>query len=511
MYHSDEIQNNDNAAIIHVAFRSNFGSACNSLRGHRISPTQFAQLLDMQNPADSPSKFAALFRDVALDQNIADAIIARGYDTLTSFAFSLQDVPAVEQLISEVLVSREALGAPLHINEDNVHISPLAGKIRRLWDEAWREFTAGASASAGPGGPGGAGGCNGAPNQATNPWYDAPVQKLSWEIRLDLSKTFAANYPGELLDLDTKPGVKIWSQLYAMVCPGAQMKWMPWKSYVSEQQEADILKGRGSKSPKAELAQSFAWLFDEPIELGYEVESKHAVDLVLTIRRNLFALCGTAHLTTLKKSDKRLMFFFAKQAATKGMRLPTAAEAQEADQVVWAEVFRLANEQDWSLDDALHEVTVVRGEFRNLLQLRVFVPRSVESTSNFGKAKSQSWHTPSSWGQPFGKSGNSNRGKNELPGKWNAGGQGAGPAPDWGGVLAEKVGPSRDFPDGQPVCKRRQETRCTWQDCKFFHGCPVKSGNGVCGAGHLYHNCPLLRNARKGGKGKGKGKGKAKY
>ena len=130
MYHSDEIQNNDNAAIIHVAFRSNFGSACNSLRGHRISPTQFAQLLDMQNPADSPSRFAALCRDVALDQNIADAIIARGYDTLTSFAFSLQDVPAVEQLISEVLVSRGALGAPLHINEDNVHISLLAGKRR---------------------------------------------------------------------------------------------------------------------------------------------------------------------------------------------------------------------------------------------------------------------------------------------------------------------------------------------------------------------------------------------
>ena len=167
-----------------------------------------------------------------------------------------------------------------------------------------------------------------------NTWHEGPIEKLGWKAQLSKKEAFGANYNGEVLDEDSTPGVKPWRVFFAMTKPDNALKWLPWKSYRSERQEAELLKKMGNDNPRAELARSFVWLYEESLELEHMIQAKWQVEQILTVRRNIIALCGTAALQTLKKSDNRLLFFFAKQKATSGMRLPTAEEAEEADERV---------------------------------------------------------------------------------------------------------------------------------------------------------------------------------
>lgn len=135
-------------------------------------------------------------------------------------------------------------------------------------------------------------------------------------------------------------------------------------------------------------------------------------------------------------------------------------EAQSADKALMTLAFELVIDRNWSLDNALHEVTYIRAEMSSLMQPR---PRLGKPT--FG-AK--------------GDSGNkgSNKGKVGGKGKGTGSGKGKGPRVQW--VDGKK----------RQLCVRFQTGRCHLADCKFYHGCayPI-ADNRPCGKAHgaMFH------------------------
>ena len=65
-----------------------------------------------------------------------------------------------------------------------------------------------------------------------------------------------------------------------------------------------------------------------------------------------------------------------------GLRAPNLAEAQAADRTIWTAIYDLVNEEDWGLEDALHEITVARSDLKSLMQPR---PRAVQVEKGKGK------------------------------------------------------------------------------------------------------------------------------
>ena len=44
-----------------------------------------------------------------------------------------------------------------------------------------------------------------------------------------------------------------------------------------------------------------------------------------------------------------------------GLRAPSLGEAREADIIIWLRMLALMDDQTWTFEEALHELTVVRG------------------------------------------------------------------------------------------------------------------------------------------------------
>ena len=134
-------------------------------------------------------------------------------------------------------------------------------------------------------------------------------------------------------------------------------------------------------------------------------------------------------------------------------------EAQAADKHIWFIIGELVMDKSWSLDQALHEMTYIRSDMAMLhkLALACYV-RSLQGSSTW----SSSAPPPST--TSGGKKGKS-KGKGKSGVKW----------------LTEVT------VDGhkKQLCMRYQNGSCTFQDCKFHHGCAFPKADGTaCGLAH---------------------------
>ena len=78
------------------------------------------------------------------------------------------------------------------------------------------------------------------------------------------------------------------------------------------------------------------------------------INQILQIRSHAFALSGRCHLATHKRFDAKLLACYTHQYATdSGLRSPNLT--MSADRLLMEQIDQLVNEENWNLDDALHE------------------------------------------------------------------------------------------------------------------------------------------------------------
>ena len=267
-----------------------------------------------------------------------------------------------------------------------------------------------------------------------------------------------------------------------------ELKWVPWKKTLSVDQQKQIQARRDQKSARSDMQVLHSILWEEtPQLLDDEIRgSPFAIGKMQETRRNAFALTNQCHLANYKILDTKFMEYYTmKYTDASGLRSLHLEEAMDADESLHKEIYKLVNEEGWSLDDALHEISTVRNEVRGLMQPR---PKTTGKGKGSSKNKTASVQSgkgaktygnarPSDWGGQPAKKG----AKRQSPYAAKGSGKGASTTtwdPSWHTTTNEN-------PPKQ-VCFRYHTTGCSaGARCKFQHVCPVPTATGgACGQRH---------------------------
>ena len=424
----------------------------------------------MAAPFDCPDRFRGLLQDLRVPDPLQKAILKFGYETASDFASAFQDPEALNVLITKLLSSDDA--ADLVVDGlDPLH-TPAAARLRRVWEDSIALQPASGVGSTPRGFHG------------SSDWLDQLPPKLTHEQIKRMVDTYFAHYTSETLSDATMPGTRLLSHVHAMFRPGGELKWIPWKSLVSRKQEMDHAESRPAKVAKLDFLHAFQSAWDEPPALSDAdiTGQPHKILGLLTVRSNALALCEAAHRQVLRKFDERMMELYTAQLPTEaGMRPPTVQEFQAADRHLWTEIFKLVDRK-WKLNEALQEMTDQRNDMNNWMGPRPRAPPRPHAEPRLPAPPPAPASTPAQGAQGAGTRPRKPRGAKGA-GKGQKGKKGSGKASDripnnW----------ARQVHDGgtlKPICFRFHLSRCTQQNCRFSHKCPVKDASGrVCGGDH---------------------------
>ena len=233
---------------------------------------------------------------------------------------------------------------------------------------------------------------------------------------------------------------------------------------MSVEKPEDLQSQRSSKQPKIEGLALHSLLLDEPpaLEVSNSGMGLNAIRSLMDLHNVAIAMCRGAHLAKLKQYSHRFLHYLTQKVDSEtGLRTANVIEAQAADRQIWATMAELINDRDWTMDDALHELTHVRQDMAGLLQLRPKLPKPQpwsSSSSSFSASGSQ---------KGTGKQ-NQSKGKGKQKGK-----------PQWVTEIRNSDGSTK------PLCMRFQLGKCKLSDCKFSHQCayPTPAGH-ACGGTH---------------------------
>ena len=293
-----------------------------------------------------------------------------------------------------------------------------------------------------------------------NVWAEHAPPRLDASTVAQLQASFRSNYPGEHLDADSTPSIRLLSLVHMWCKPGGAIKWIPWQMRLSSKQYQDIIEARTSRTLRTEAQLISTALFDETPELPVEHVRLNASWLASkqAVFRNAIALCNGAHLAVLKAFDKKVLDLCAQaMPASSGLRTANTQELLQADRTLWNEMAKLVSE-GWTLDEALHEFTSIRADVHALLQPRALPAQPAGQRPNKGRGK--------------GNGGKSPQRVLKLDKT------GAPPPPDPHANLLTRHG-------NKTLCLRFNKGRCTDKRCKFAHLCAARLPNGqACGQHH---------------------------
>ena len=170
------------------------------------------------------------------------------------------------------------------------------------------------------------------------------------------------------------------------MCEDKDWRWHPWRQIISVSAGLQLEMERSAKASVTGAGDALVKLLaksnglEEPDEMQVSA-SAFKVACVLFTRMNAFAVVKAAHLLNLRTYANRFLELYTTKPLQLGKRGPSLVEAEAADQAVWTEIFRMLRNGD-SLDDALHEVTVVRDSLVSLL-----TPQTKDSQPGKGSGK----------------------------------------------------------------------------------------------------------------------------
>ena len=291
-------------------------------------------------------------------------------------------------------------------------------------------------------------------------WSEPFAPKLEGLKISELKKSFLSNFPSEVLTPATTPSTRLLS-LAAHQHSKGDFKWIPWKFRMSQERADELQIQRPAKVAKLDALSLHDLLVDEPpaIEVNNSNMGLGAVRNLLAVHDTALAMVGSAHLARLKALSLRFLHFMSQRfEAESHLRAPTVLEAQQADAKLWQLISSLVHDKAFSLNDALFEVTEVRGDLSSLLQPRPRVP-SIPAMIHVASA-----HCLNEGGQGLGQVVQQSAFQAEV-----------------GHILGEgwEEAPAlHAIPDCQVHSWRLLH-------CRFYHGCAYpKSDGAACGGDH---------------------------
>ena len=385
-----------------------------------------------------------------------EVLTSQGFTTPSGFAFAFADSALFEQFLVHAFTTLK-LREALELEEEVWKWSPAAAAMRRLWHDC-KNLTLEPKVPPGLVPPAVL-----HPNVAGLEWAECLPPKLTQENIKAMVETYRKNYPSEVLDKDSLPGLRYWSKVHQMVQPGGSFAWVPWTQILSRRQEDDILEARAVKAPRSDAVALLQLAWDQPPSIPESETQRSTFNIMRTfeVRRNALALCCAAHLGVVKSLDNKLLAAYtASYPGDSSLRGPTAKEFMAADRHIWEEITRLVQEEAWSFDDAIHEMSKNRSDISQWMQPRPKPPHAFTGKNPSGKGgpKGKSGYTPLQ--RPGGK-----KGKGGPKGQ-------------------RKRSRSRNRPTQTGMCNRWNAGSCTGH-CRFTHKCNFILASGQpCGADH---------------------------
>ena len=348
---------------------------------------------------DSVEAFDKLLSDLSVLEGVRAKLKEMGYTTAAAFYWALE--AGAESTFQRVLEA-----ASVEVGQAASIMQTLeAGKLRRLLCDCKSLCSAAVPAAPGP------------PSTAMVPISPGNHllgielgPKLGCEALQQVWLDFDKRYPAEVLTAELKPCRQLVQAIYAQKVQG-ELRFIPWRNILS-QAEADKVKQFSQKKEKAfmDILAEAAGQSDVP-----EVDpsaSPFAVQKLLHVRANCWALLGWCHLGAARSLTYKFMELYAAMGlGALGLRGPSLAEAEAADAECCRQLSALMA-RGHSVDQALHEVVEVRNSLHMWLQPRPrFAPLK---PNNQGKGGAAAPYGQAPWKQHKKGSG---KGKGKREGK----------------------------------------------------------------------------------------------
>ena len=326
-----------------------------------------AAMDDFQSSPDlpdlGPTPFDQVFAKHGVASDVHAAVLALNFADIRTFAMSSLSLEGFDKVIDAIT---QQVGRPLSIQE--------VASLRCVWTDCNASAPAASASSVRP-----------APWQQqpvlSNPsWTEVFPPKLSVETSKTLQLAFEKNYPSEILDQDSLPGPRLMALTHSQL-QKKEWRFIPWRYRLSCSQHDMQQSSRPHKIQRLEsLAVQDLIVDDVPTqELPQQIGAGAAqLTQILQLQATSIALCSGAHLHTLKKYvHKFVKVAMTRYEADTNLRGPTTKEMEAADKQIWCKIADLFNLREWSLDDAVNELTSVRSDIEALLQPRPNIKASM--------------------------------------------------------------------------------------------------------------------------------------
>ena len=416
-----------------------------------------------------------ILRELCVPSAMHQALRAQGICCIADFAYAYNSTADLDNFATS---KDEEFWTALQVTEQPLHSMPMA-RLRRALVQAQirvKAYEAERLRTEEPASQGSA------PSSSTAPpadsWVEHAPQRLDNDTVARLTAEFKEAYPGELLDSSSTPSIRLLSMVHAWFKDPAQprIKYIPWQFRMSQRQYTEIIEAKAHRIVRTEAQLISTALFDDTPTLSIaEININESwLQAKQRIFSNAIALCKGAHLAVLKAFDSKVC-----EQCTQvwkpghGLRNVSTEEMLDADRKLWRSIATLVEEQGFSLDEALHEMTHVRGDIATLMQARPRMP-----------AMPPAPHAPyAPPGPPKGPERAGKTGKADSPNRPQR-------TIDKHQVQQlERAMQNLQVTHGKKtLCLRYNKTQCNNANCKFEHRCAIKMPNGqACGGQHPAH------------------------